>query len=495
MRFRPASWPWLLVHELRLHWRGLSDNIALLLVLGGLLWLILHIVALFVMRNMPNEIDGTALVIAGLIVWFAGTLMLSAATVLAVKALFDRGDLDLLISSPLPVRSIFIVRGIGVAITAVILFAALLLPFAHAGIVHGRFGFTAVYPVLAAMALGAAGVGFALTLILVRWFGARRARVLAQVLSALIGAVFFLTLQAGNIVPEAVRERWTPRLLDYFQSASWLSDNSPLWWPVRALFGEALPALMTVALGIGIFSLVVVKTSRAFVSGTQESVSARARRSPTPAEQKFRQGLARNVMSKELKLIARDPDLIAKTLLQGLYLVPMIVIVARQGEIALVFASAIIVLLASIAGNLAWITIAGEEAPDLVGTAPVNRSTVRWLKAAAALKPLAFVAVPVVVFYLLRSPVQAIAFALFLALALIAAAITQVWGSKPSSTRDLQARQKQNILLNLFEFVGTLVFSGAFYLTLIGFWWALLLIPFGFVGPALAWTQRNATLN
>ena len=33
-------------------------------------------------------------------------------------------------------------------------------------------------------------------------------------------------------------------------------------------------------------------------------------------------------------------------------------------------APAIIVLLAGIAGNLAWITISGEEAPDLVGTAP-----------------------------------------------------------------------------------------------------------------------------
>ena len=63
-----------------------------------------------------------------------------------------------------------------------------------------------------------------------------------------------------------------------------------------------------------------------------------------------------------------------------------------------------ILLLAGVAGNLAWITIAAEEAPDLIGGAPVDREKVRWLKAAAALWPIAFIAAPFIVFYLVRAP-------------------------------------------------------------------------------------------
>jgi ABC-2 type transport system permease protein len=274
-------------------------------------------------------------------------------------------------------------------------------------------------------------------------------------------------------------------------NSGWLAGDSPLWWPIRALFGELLPLIATVAAGAGLFIVVVRFTGRAFVSGTQESTSRPTGRARASGEVRFQHGLRRAVIRKELKLIARDPNLIAKTLLQTLYLLPMLFIMLRNGEILDVLAPGIIVLLAGVAGNLAWITISAEEAPDLIGSAPVNRERVRWYKAAAALKPIVWGAIPFVGFYLFYSPGFALVFVAYLALALVGAAMTQVWGGKPAPKRDLKQRQKQNIGLNLVELISTLALAGACYLTFNPSWWVLVLVPVGLLAPVLAWTMRR----
>ena len=491
MRLRAGSWPWLLFHEMRLAWRGWSDNIGIIAAVAILLWLIFHIPAFRIMRSVSlTALESGGIQIAGLVFWFGLTLMLSTAVILAVNALHDRGDLDLLVSSPLPTTTIFAVRGAGVALNAVALFALLLLPLAHMGVLRGQTGLVAVYPVLAGIGLGVAGLAFALTLLLVRWFGARRARVIAQVLGALIGALLFLLFQIPNLMSDEAQARLTERLIAAAGS-DWFAADSVLWWPVRALFGDPLPMLATIAAGAAIFVVVIRATSRTFVAGTQESVTARPRRAGPKRAARFEQGLARNVMQKELRLILRDPNLIAKTLLQSLYLVPMILILARNAGLMLVIAPAIIMLLAGMAGNLAWITISGEEAPDLVGSAPVDREKVRWLKAAAALRPLAFIALPFLLFYVVRSPGLALIFLVFLALALAASAVIQVFGGKPSPQRDLKQRQKQSVGLNFLEVLGTIAFAGACYLTMTASWWALAAAPVGLLPPAVAWALRR----
>jgi ABC-2 type transport system permease protein len=490
MRLTPGTWPWLLRHELRLGWRAWSDSASLLFLMVLLGWLVLHIPGFFLMRNVSlAALMESGMAVAGMVVWFGLTLMLSTAVILSVNALFDRGDFDLLISSPLPTSTIFTVRGIGVALSSVALFVVLVSPFAHAGIAYGQFGLIAVYPVLLCLGLGITGVAFALTLLLVRWFGARRARVLAQVLGAVIGASLFLAFQTQNLVPDAVRERWLVSLGAWLDSP-WLDDASPLWWPARALFGDPLPLVAVVAAGVVLFVVVVRATSRAFLAGTQEPVSSPARRKGPDGPGVFRQGLVRNVLNKEIRLILRDSNLLAKTLLQGLYLLPLGLLLARNNEVILIVGPITIMLLGSMAGNLAWITIAAEEAPELVGSAPVSREKVRWLKAAAALQPLVFVAAPFVLFYLWKAPAVVPAYVLFLAFGLAVPAVIQVFGSKPSPERDLKRRQKENVGLNLLEVLSTLAIAGACYLGMTGSWWALAVLPLGLLGPAAAWGMR-----
>ena len=135
LRLKPASWPWLLRHEVRLQWRNVGGaRLWLVALFGGLVYACLHLAAWAILRGM-NMVTPPPLAVAigGAITWFVLTLMLSQAIMQSVTALFDRGDLDLLLSSPLSPRTVFTVRGLGIAVGCIMLYAVLLTPFAHVG--------------------------------------------------------------------------------------------------------------------------------------------------------------------------------------------------------------------------------------------------------------------------------------------------------------------------------------------------------------------------
>src|SRR5207237_6175985 len=78
---------------------------------------------------------------------------------------------------------------------------------------------------------------------------------------------------------------------------------------------------------------------------------------------------------KELLLLRRDPWLASQTLMQLLYLAPPAVMMWRSfgtGANAAVLLVPVIVMAAGqFAGGIAWLSISGEDAPDLIATAPL----------------------------------------------------------------------------------------------------------------------------
>ena len=79
-------------------------------------------------------------------------------------------------------------------------------------------------------------------------------------------------------------------------------------------------------------------------------------------------------------LLRRDPWLMSQTLMQLLYLVPPALMLWRSfsdSSAAIVLITPVIVMAAGqLAGGLAWLTISGEDAADLVATAPLPPSRV-----------------------------------------------------------------------------------------------------------------------
>ncbi len=441
------------------------------------------------MNKLPGgQIPAQAIAIAGGVFWLFASIMVSQTVAHAVTALFDRGDLDLLLASPIPQRTVFLVRGIGIALGACLLPVLLMVPFAHAGVVVGRWGLLGIYPVMVALALGCAAVGMALTMSLVALLGARRAKTVAQILAALIGAGFFLVSQMQAMLSGPARAALSDWLRNEIQPGGWLAPESVLWWPVRAMLGEALPILCMLVIGVGGFWFVVNLTYRRFVAGTQESTAGGKTRSvQATGPVAFTGGATRLILFKEWKLLARDPQIISQTLLQILYLIPLVFIGLRGDRTSFMLIPGLVMITAMLAGNLAWLTVAAEDAPELVGTSPVPIARIRWIKALAAMLPVAAVLVPLALWWLLRDPPGALALVVCCVGGMLSACVVQIWNPQRGNRRDMKQRYKQSKLMNILEMFGSMGWAAAAF-CLNGHWlWLPLALAVAASAPAAAW--------
>jgi ABC-2 type transport system permease protein len=130
-------------------------------------------------------------------------------------------------------------------------------------------------------------------------------------------------------------------------------------------------------------SLIVLAVTIAIVSprfgeyaivaaGVGHSQTGRAERS----NKVFRVSSPRQALRrKEWILLRRDPWLVSQSLKQILYLVPPAVLLWRSFESGVgplnLLVPVLVMAAGQLAGGLAWLTISGEDAPDLVATAPV----------------------------------------------------------------------------------------------------------------------------
>lgn len=219
----PGTTAWLVRHEVRLAWRGVGRRgIGLLLALLAVLAVAAHVGAWFVVRSWPSGAPPPiATLIFGAAAWLCISLMLSQGILQSVTALFDRGDLDLLLSSPIPTRSVFMARGLGIAFSAGVLYMCLLAPIADVGPFVGHVELLAIYPTMVGLAMTVAALGITLALLLVRLLGARRARTAAQVLGTLVGAAFFLCTQLPNVMGPSGSRALAVRL------EQWIAPGGP----------------------------------------------------------------------------------------------------------------------------------------------------------------------------------------------------------------------------------------------------------------------------
>jgi ABC-2 type transport system permease protein len=424
-----------------------------------------------------------------ILLWLVAlTSAMSFAFGLAVAAVFERGDLDLLLSSPIAPATVQSVRALGVAASSVALLLFVLAPFVNMGAWHGHPRLLLAYPVTLAIGLGCAGVAMAATLVLVRALGVRRARVVAQLMGAFIGAVVLIASQAPNLLPPSMRASVAHLLKD--RATGWLGAESLLALPVRALMGDAADAALVVAAGLATFVAAMRLTAGLFARTAQASSEAAAgKRTRQSRQGAFRTGVAASVVRKELVLLARDPVLISKALLQVLYLIPLFVILVHNHSLAAALAPTVVVLASGLAGNLAWITVSGEEAADLLGSAPISRERVLWLKCLAALLPVAAIVMPIVAWYALRSPREGALVAAFVALGCATSGLMQIWTAKPGSARDFKARGKENLLVGFVEVFTTLGWAAACWLALQASPWAFAMMAFASLAPGVAWVK------
>lgn len=91
----------------------------------------------------------------------------------------------------------------------------------------------------------------------------------------------------------------------------------------------------------------------------------------------FRTASSRQLLQrKEWVLLFRDPWLASQTLMQLLYLIPAALLLWRfygDSRGALIVLAPVLTMAAGqLGGGLAWLAVSGEDAPDLIATAPIS---------------------------------------------------------------------------------------------------------------------------
>ncbi|MDE3114247.1 MAG: hypothetical protein KGL26_01480 [Pseudomonadota bacterium] len=454
IRSAAGSHLWLLRHELRLAFRGSRKATkVVILVLAAVLALLAGAAGVplaLAMRKtafapVPSLVLGVDL---GAMLLF--TLMLSQALVVTTQSFYERGDLDLLLSSPLPPARLLMVRCLGIAVsvagTYLILATPVLLPVAlldHWQVLGG-------YGVIAALGLSATGGGLLLATLLFKLAGPRRTKTVGQLLAAFIGASVFLLSQIPNVFRDRLQPEIGPAVhwLKVQAADGILGVHSLAAWPVRAMLGEALPFVAILGGAALFYTAAVFVVGARFAANAAAATGADAPRTRTTARagrvRNFQGGLYRVLIRKEWRLLRRDPALLAQVLLRVLYLLPLTAVLlenAQHGKHLAIAGGvgAVTVIASMIAGNLVWITISAEDAPDLLAAAPVPPKIVRRAKLTAALVPVAVLCSPVLLlpaFY----PWAGLVAVLGIVAGSLSEALIQLWYEKPEPRKNFRRR-------------------------------------------------------
>lgn len=446
---RPGSALWLLGYEARLGWREMAARYGrrglTAWLTGGVL--ILMAVAIGVPLGFYLQRLHTPLPPAQAFMVLTATctvflLMLSQTLVTAADLLYERGDLELLLSSPVPPRTAMTMRFVAVASNIFGVFAVAMVPLLLVASVVAGFHWLAALVVLASLALMASAGGLTLSTGLFALLGPKRTRTLAQVFSAIIGASFFLFTQARLLLRGESATPW--RKLQVPLDAPDLPPLAML--PVRAVLGEPGPLALMVAVALGVFLLAGWRLGPRFARDATSAKGAETPSAATAGPLRFTASASAAVMRKELRLLTRDPALLSQVLLRLLYLAPVTLILARaaqRGEpFALAGAAAMVVFMSGqVAGSLAWITMSAEEAPSLLIASPTPIAVVRRAKLDAALVPLALILAPIVVGAAWFSLRLAIVTLIGSAVAGYCCALVNVWQQKPARRSDFRRRR------------------------------------------------------
>lgn len=411
----PGSPLWLLQFEALLWWRNIRSHpaAAFLLCFFVALAAIFTFTAGVTLRSaIPLQgAGGTESVpwiwlaaIAFFILFFVTSL---SATPIAIANLYERRDLDLLLASPLSPRTILTVRLASIAIRLSLNLALYIVPYSVLVVIFGRPHLLGIYPGAIGICLLCASLVTLGLLLLVRLFGLQRARTFAQVLTVGTSATVVALSQFARI-----RAASTPSTIaaeDLLSAADavhpWLGSDSWLWFPARTFAGDLGAIVVWLGLCGGVAAVTVRAMERDFFQGGQQTAIASRAKAPTPTW-RFSRNFAWTLLLKEWRLLWRNPTLISRLGTQLLILGSYTLVYLLDPNSGLnpgaTLAIAQTICGSLMAGTLTKITLSGEEAPDLLQTAPRSPTLLSAIKLLSALIPSWLLLTPLVAIALWR---------------------------------------------------------------------------------------------
>lgn len=483
--FKAGSIPWLALHELRMLTREMQRDkarvfqLVMLVVFMGFL-LAGGVGLAFLVREFGlPPVTPQIVTISGLVVLVMFSIMVSSTLARASQVLYLRDDLDLLFSSPIPARKILAVRFAGIAFSVTIfwLFIAfgLTVPIA----ILGEPRVLGLLIVLLSFGLLSSAAGLLLTTLLFRLLGPRRTRVLAQVLSALIGAAVFLASQLPNIMRNVdgaySRYGW---MTDYVTGRKQLEMPPHADILVRAALGEPIPLLIIVGICLGAFLLVTQGLGRRFARDASVAVGSDASRRKARNTGAFAAGAFAATLRKELRLLFRDIALFSQVLLRVFYMLPLAFVFVRNAEEGHSWllpggAAALALMAGQLSSSFTWITVSAEDSPELLVAAPTAMSVITRAKLWAGLIPTAGLVTLPILAVAFWSPWTGLVASVGAFASAWASGILNIWYQKPGRRADFRRRGNVHWLLVIpILLIGGLI-GGATFLAAAGMLWAI----------------------
>ncbi len=488
---RPGGTAWLARHEILLSWRDFMGMMTAgkrgrefqVLAVFAVAAAVLHFIAFIIIGPaLQAEAGGLAerLILVTAMLALPFSLMASQAMESVTRAFYSRSDLDLLLASPASPRKLFAVRIGAIALSTSMLSLMLASPAINVLAFLDGAGWLAAYPVMLAMGIVATVLALSLTVLLFRAIGARRTRTVAQIAAALVGAMFVIGIQLAAIASMGTMSRMnfiTSQIVRQHAPAS----ESFLWYPARAAMGEPWAVISVLGTSAAIFALAVAVLSNGFGEKVLAAAGiAHSQKSRNRSSAGFRaHSIASALRYKEWKLLARDQWLISQTLMQVFYLVPPAFMLWQgfgdSGSLPVVLVPVLVMAAGQLAGGLAWLAISGEDAPQLVATAPVKDGAVIRAKIEAVLCVIGAIIAPIALALSFLDPVLALTCLVGVAAASVSAVAIQLWFRSQARRSNFRRRQTSSKVATFAEAFSSIFWAGSAGLFAVGSWWALTL--------------------
>ena len=150
-------------------------------------------------------------------------------------------------------------------------------------------------------------------------------------------------------------------------------------------------------------------------------------------------------------------------------------------------APVLIIAAGQLAGSLAWLAISGEDAPDLIASAPVTNARVLRAKTEAVLAVIAGVFGPFIIALAAIAPLSALVTALGVATATGSATSIQFWFRVQAKRSHFRRRHSSSRIATFAEALSSFNWGGAGALATASNWLAVIPGLFAFAIVAGAW--------
>lgn len=479
---RTQTLTWFARHELTLAWRDWAAMMAggrttreravtliVLLFILGLHWMAYAILKPVFERGVILDQRSLIVLTATLLTTFS--MMLSQAIEHVTRAFYARADLDLILSSPAPSQHVFAIRIAALAATGAAMTALLAAPLVNTAVMLDGPRWLSAYALIAAMGALATSAALAMAMTMFRLIGPKRTRLIAQIFAAVIGAVLLIALQVFAVLAYGNLSR-TAVLLSPEVTAMAPGADSLLWLPAQALLGEWHVALLLLAAAICLLVLMTARYAPIFASHAIAAAGSTDRDDTIVAPRRLRPFVKRTMAGalryKEWMLLGRDPWLVSQTLMQILYLLPPALLLWRDmgsdHATHVILTPVLVMAFGQLAGGLSWLALSGEDAADLIATAPLSERAQLRAKVEAVLAVIAAGALPFVASLAIFSVWGAVAAALGIAIASSSAILIQMWFKVSAKRTMFRRRQTASRAATFAE-----AFSSIFWAAAAGF--------------------------